>query len=200
MLVGVGLCIWGLGDILNERLQSKRIKEFKNDFEAAVKHGEPSWDEIKEIAATRYVTQNEIWKILRDVHREVLTGRDKELEPHKDIIKSYIEHYEKAQPFEGIPNDLRIHLERLREKFSENIELLDPLTSQIKDLVAVNQKERRQQKYYTIGGFFVGLLGLAFAFYTYFAEVHKSPVLQQNMEASQDSEQSSANKSIQPTQ
>jgi hypothetical protein len=40
-------------------------------------------------------------------------------------------------------------------------QFLEPLTSQIKDLLAVNKNKQRLQRYYTTAGFFVGLAGLA---------------------------------------
>ncbi|MHB1013925.1 MAG: hypothetical protein ACYC2W_01425 [Desulfurivibrionaceae bacterium] len=100
--------------------------------------------------------------------REILTGENKQLLAHKDLIRSYIEKHKEEEPFEGIPNDIRIHLERLREKINGQKELLDPLTNQIKDLLTINEKEKKHQKYYTIGGFFIGLLGFCFAIYSYF--------------------------------
>ncbi len=186
---------WGLGSVLEDFFEMKQVSKFSKDFKDTVKHSKPSWEDIKEIASTRGLTQSKIQFTIREYNREIMAGRVEDLSQHKELIKSYIAQYRKDEPFEGLPNEVRIHLERLRDQINGNEHLLEPLTTQIKDLLTINQKEKRQQKYYTIGGFFVGLAGLAFALYTTFAE----PNLTEATNAGEPAQTESANKSMQPT-
>lgn len=143
------------------------LKSFEKDLRESVLHSQPDWDEIKDIAASREVSKKKLFSILIKTKREILTGRDKELEPHKSVIVNYLSKFNEEEPFEGMPDDLKVHLQRIRDKLVGNEALLDPLTAQINELLSINAKERRQQKNYTIIGVFVGVAGLVLAIYTY---------------------------------
>ncbi|MEQ1638888.1 MAG: hypothetical protein ABL903_19690, partial [Methylococcales bacterium] len=136
----------------------------------------------------------EIMFTIKKYYREIMAGREEELSSHKELIKSYIDQYRKDEPFEGLPNEVRIHLERLRDRINGEEQLLEPLTSQIKDLLTVNDKEKRHLKYYTIGGFFVGLAGVAFSIYTTFTQ----PQIETNKIEPLKEQTEGANKKIQP--
>jgi hypothetical protein len=186
---------WALGTIIEDIFEMKQINNFSNDFKDTVKHSQPTWEDVKEIASTRGLTQSKIHYTIRKYYREIMAGREDDLYPHKELIKGYIDQYRKDEPFEGLPNEVRIHLERLRDQIDGNEHLLEPLTSQIKDLLTINKKEQKHQKYYTIGGFFVGLAGFTFAIYTSFIDPQiEPPEVSQSM-----SQNESANKTIQPT-
>ncbi|KRW82830.1 hypothetical protein [Marinobacter sp. P4B1] len=186
---------WAFGTIIEDIFEMKQINNFSNDFKDTVKHSQPTWEDVKEIASTRGLTQSKIQYTIRKYYREIMAGREDDLSPHKELIKDYIDQYRKDEPFEGLPNEVRIHLERLRDQIDGNEHLLEPLTSQIKDLLTINKKEQKHQKYYTIGGFFVGLAGFTFAIYTSFIDPQiEPPEVSQSM-----SQNESANKTIQPT-
>ncbi|MGS4907424.1 hypothetical protein ACVDHI_04555 [Aeromonas sp. 25-248] len=166
-VIGVSaIFAWFLVSILGEIFETIALSDFSKDFKDTVKHSTPTWDDIKEIASSRGLTQSKIQNTIRKYHREIMAGREVDLSPHKELIKGYINQYKNDEPFEGLPSEIRIHLERLRDQTNGNNHLLEPLTSQIKDLLTINEKEKRHQKYYTIGGFFIGLAGFAFALYT----------------------------------
>ena len=160
---GIIFISWAFGSMLEDIFVIKSISDFSKDFKDTVKHSQPSWEDVKEIASTRHLTQSKIQFTIRKYYREIIAGRDTDLTDHKDLIKGYIDQYRKDEPFEGLPNEVRIHLERLRDNINGNEHLLEPLTSQIKDLLTINETEKRNQKYFTIGGFFVGLAGFSFA-------------------------------------
>lgn len=166
IIVMITFIAWASSQILDDMLKLKSINEFSKDLKDSIKHSQPSWDEIKEIASTRGLTQAQIQPTIKKYYREIITGRDEELGQHKEIISGYIEKYRKDEPFEGLPSEVRIHLERIRDQINGNEHLLSPLTSQIKDLATANESDRKTQRYYTTGGFFVGLAGLLIAIYT----------------------------------
>jgi len=156
---------WILTSALEEYFKSKWEKEFEVDLVLAIKISQPSWPQILQIAASRQVRNERIYWILQRLLREILTGRNTELASHRDLVESYIKQMKETEPFEGMPKEIRIHLERLREQLTTPAQSMEPLADQIRELLSVNDKEKRQQKYYTTGGFFVGILGLAFAVY-----------------------------------
>lgn len=197
LIFAIGLLGWLLGSILQDVLEAKWIREFSEDFKDSVKHSQPNWDEIKEIASTRGLTQSKIQYTLRKFYRDILTGRDSDLLEHKALIKGYIDKYREDEPFEGLPNEVRIHLEKIREQLAGNEHHLEPLTNQIKDLLTVNEKDRKYQRYYTVGGFFVGLAGLGLAAYTVLVQPDFTEIVQDHP-VSQVEVPKSANKATQP--
>ncbi|MBJ6958419.1 hypothetical protein JG654_19075, partial [Vibrio cholerae] len=99
---------------------------------------------------------------IRRTVRDVLTGQEEELKPHLELLNSYTKEYKEVEPFENLPSDIRLPLERIREQLEDQA-LLEPLTSHIKQLVELHSKENKRQKFYTAGGFFIGLLGILLA-------------------------------------
>jgi hypothetical protein len=134
----------------------------------AIKHSQPSWEHVSDIASTRNIKNTDVYWILQKFLREILTGRESDLASHQKIVEGYLTKIKEIEPFEGIPTEIRIHLERIKEQLSNDTMLMQPLTGQIRELLSVNEKEARQQKYYTVGGFFVGFVGLIFAAFAYF--------------------------------
>jgi hypothetical protein len=168
VVVGLGsFFLWLISSITNDYAQFRARKEFQHDVVSAIPNSQPTWDEIVDMAATRNVTTAGIDEVLRRIKRDVLTGRLATLQEHRGILDAYLSKHREKAPFDGLPNDMRLHLERIREQIASRAELLEPLTAQIRELVRMNEKDKRHQRYYTVGGFFVGFVSLIFAAYTY---------------------------------
>lgn len=186
LLIGAGgFLAWMLGSLLEDMFAMRWRKQFEADLKLAIKHSHPSWEQVADMAASRNIKNEDIYWVLQKLLREILTGRETDLAAYRETVEGYIANLKEVEPFEGIPTEIRLHLERIKEQLSNNIHLMQPLTSHIRELLTVNEKEKRQQKYYTIGGFFVGFLGLIFAAFAYFyphsdneamAAVVKSPL------------------------
>ncbi len=143
-------------------------RQFKQEMVRAIQHTQPTWQQMLDIAETSNVSAATTYHLARQLHKEILVGADKELQPHRALIEGYISTHKRTEPFEGLPNEVRIHLERLRDHLDGKEHFLEPLTIQIRELVSVHRKEHRTQKRYTTWGFFIGVAGTAFAAYAYF--------------------------------
>ncbi|MEZ8256005.1 hypothetical protein [Vibrio cyclitrophicus] len=152
--------------LIDVAFEVKAYDKFESDFKQLLVNSEPSWGDVKTVAESRDLGKRQLHRIMRSVYRDILTGANSELAQHKELVKSFLEAYDKDEPYEGLPSEIRVHLDRLNTQLKEHEHLLSPLTSQIKELVAVNDKEKKAMKYYTISSFFVGLLGVIYAFYT----------------------------------
>lgn len=168
LITCVSFLVWGLGTILEDVFSMKWEKHFQEDLILAIENSQPTWPQILQIAASRQVKNERVYWILQRLLRETLTGRNTDLAPHRTLLETYIQNMKEAEPFEGMPKEIRVHLERLREQSSISPQSMEPLANQIRELLTVNQKEYKQQKYYTAGGFFIGIIGVMFAAYTYF--------------------------------
>lgn len=170
MVLGGGFIAWFFVTVLEAIViimtDRSNLKSFKSDFENAVIHSQPDWDGMKRIAKTRGLKPSQIYWSLEEYIREIKTGENEKLSEHLELIDSYIAAYKHDEPFQSLPSDIKLHLERVRDKLGST-ELLDPLTSQIKDLLAIHSEESKKAKFYSIGGFITGLLGVALAIILY---------------------------------
>lgn len=143
-------------------------KKFKEELLAAIMYSQPTWQQVIEIADTSQMPMAAVHQMVREFYKAILIGGAKDLLQHKDLIEEYIASHKRAEPFEGLPNEIRIHLERLSDALGKETHLLDPLTNEVRELVTVYKADYKLQKRYTSWGFFLGLVGLAFAAYSYF--------------------------------
>lgn len=167
LLVALISMAWSIATLLADILKLKRKKLFTDDLKLAILNSKLSWKQVIDLAETRNIKRAEVYPTLQLLIREMLTGRIAELQPHRAILEKFLEEFREAEPYEGIPEEIRIHLERLKDQVPDSTFLLHPLATQIRELLSVNDREQRLLKYYTVGGFFIGLLGLFFAAYVY---------------------------------
>jgi len=165
-----GFMVITIFDIIEK---NSRRKQFEVDLKLSIKNSQASWDEIKGIASTRGLNQRDIIRILENNMREILTHREKDLLEHKDLVESYILEYKKYEPFEGIPDEIRIHLERLQEKVEIETSLLEPLTTQIVDLLKINNSVNKRQRFLAYTGVFFGIIGFIYGIYA----SNKEPII-----------------------
>jgi hypothetical protein len=158
---------WVLLSITEERKNTRARQKLLQDIGGAIKHSQPAWEQLVEMAETDGLGAKTACELTRSLYRELLVGKNQEYEPHKALIESYLAEHKKAEPFEGLPTETRIHMERLREALAGHEQLLEPLTSQIRELVSVYEGDKKVQKRYTAWGFFLGLIGVIFAVYPY---------------------------------
>jgi hypothetical protein len=158
-----------MNNVLDDLFSLKSARRFKEDVTMAIINNRAvlTWAHVLQIAETRSISQSQIHKTFKELLREVLAGRNISLAKERDLIETFIAKMKVTEPFQGLPNEVRIHLERLREALEEQPEKLEPLTAQIRELVAINNKEKRIQKYLTMAGFVIGIIGLGFAAYSY---------------------------------
>ena len=90
---------------------------------------------------------------------------------NSDLIKYFqnlYEELEKDEPFEGLPSEVRLPLERIRESLPQGKEyLIQPLTSKLQELSAKSFRTRRWMWVLTIASFIVGLVGTFFGAFPY---------------------------------
>lgn len=163
LFAAVLIMLWLLRTIIIDVEEIIVLSILKRDFRAIVIHSQPSWEELKSLAPTWGLTLPQLQRIIRRLYLEVMAGREKDLHLHKDLLKGYISEYRREEPFAELPSEISINMDRLRNHASGNDHLLELLTSQIMDILSIKKKGNRILKYYTIGGFFVGLVGLVFS-------------------------------------
>src|SRR5690606_11807050 len=102
----------------DEFIRLKQRKLFRQDIALSLMHkGEQlTLHHVQQIAQTRSISQNDIQRTLRILLREVLAERNLSLTRYQGLLESMLSEMKKTEPFEGLPSEIRIHLERLREE------------------------------------------------------------------------------------
>lgn len=166
-LAVLGLMLFfGVISLLSDRETQKSISKFEEDLLLATKNKALTWEQVKIIAETRGLSREDIKKALNELLRDALTGSKEDITAYTESFEKYIHHYLEEEPFADIPNDIKIHLERLLDHLPKDIHLLDPLVAQLKEFSMKNIKERRKQTALAIVSLLVGIIGLAFGLYS----------------------------------
>ncbi|MDP8219333.1 MAG: hypothetical protein P9M03_11485 [Candidatus Theseobacter exili] len=164
ILVIVVFLVWIAVMIIDEVLTVKRIKNFEKNLKKSIKHCQPSLKEIEILASTKGINQSEIQYVFKEILREIFIGNNMNLEPYKQNLLSYLDQYKREEPFNGIPNEIRTQLEKLREKLNGDAIILEPLTEKIKDLLLINKRKAKRERIISISSLIVGIISLFFAF------------------------------------
>jgi hypothetical protein len=168
MLAGAAASGMLLGMVDESRKQKRRRTLLTSEISEAVRHSQPTWQQIVDLADLDGNSTKDAYFCVRKLYKDLLLGKAKDLEPHRELVETYISTRKQDEPFEGLPTETRVHLERLREAMSGKEQLLEPLTTQIRELVSVYERDKRGQRRYTVWGFFITAASLVFAAYTYF--------------------------------
>ncbi|MFL1480951.1 MULTISPECIES: hypothetical protein [Pseudomonas] len=188
MICAVGV-VWFLMWVTNAVIDGiyfiKTGNLFRKDLKLSIGYSRPTWTQLCEIAYTRDVSQMHAYKIIRALMRDVLTGEeiDDEAGSKRTLLESYIDAYRLSQPFEGLPNDTRLTLDRLRTELGSKSDSLHPLTLHIRELLKINDKVNRRQRIYTSVGCLVGVLGFLFAVYAFLYSVMPAEVAETSQHA-----------------
>lgn len=108
----------------------------------------------------------------QDLHillRRLFTSAVKNNTPEfLSYIQNLYEDTEKQAPFEGLPSDVKLHLERIKEALgNQNRNLMEPLATQLQDINITNKRKNKTMWILTIGSFVIGLIGVIMAFIPY---------------------------------
>lgn len=147
-----------------------RIKKFEEDYKLALIHSQISWEDVKNICNTRGLKSKEVIYRIKNIHSEILIGREEKLNNFKDLISSHIKNYENDEPFDNLPNNIKFNLEKIKEKLNHNALMLEPLTKEILQILKELDKNNLKQKIFNWMSLIIGISGLLLAIFTTFIQ------------------------------
>ena len=165
IVVGAGsLAYWIFIVIIDALGTAINQWRFRRAFRKAILHSQPSWTQVCDIALDYGMSKHVAYGAAREFLREILVGSDekRELDTHSQLIESYVQAFKDDEPFDGIHDDTRLTLEKLRKDLGPNAGVLMPLANHLRELTRINDVSNRRQRFYTFGGFVVGVLGLVY--------------------------------------
>ena len=176
VLLSVGFLILFLllNSIIDDIFKVKFSRIFLEDLKKAIKYKTLAPQQISTLAESRNLNTRYTVHSVKKAVGDLLTTEDDNLKEIEQL-QNYLTYIKQIEPFEGVPSEIRIHLERIKDHSPDLTNLLDPLAIQIKELATVRSREMRLQKYYTVGGFFIGLIGIAVAVWMYINPPQSAP-------------------------
>lgn len=95
-----------------------------------------------------------------------------------DYFQELYQDYERDELFEGLPSDVRLHLERVRESLGKDKDhMLQPLASQLQDLNDENIRKHKKMWWVSVASLMIGVASLALAAYAYYKPLSTNGVV-----------------------
>ena len=139
-----------------------RVNRFNHDVRQIIWKRDITWEQLKLLAATHSVESYEIRNTLNDSYRTVLLSIDDEpnIAKIKVRLDELIERYKQEEPFDELPAQIRIHLDRLKRLSDMNAPLVDDLAEQLRIFSLKAMAERRLQSRINLLSLLFGAAGV----------------------------------------
>lgn len=148
---------------LDEAAKRRRRKSVGELVGSAFSKSPLTRKQIEILSADNRLTSRDTQILLRNQFSEAVKSADEKRDEKIKYFQGLYEELEKDEPFEGLPSDVRLHLEKIRESIGKEKDfLMQPLASQLQDL---NSSAKRKEKWMwglTIASFAVGVVGVIF--------------------------------------
>lgn len=162
-----GTVVWLIfifGDAIDTAVRQSR---FCKGLRGALEAGQPGWADICLVASTAGVSKQVAYLELRYLVRDLIVGTQKDDAngTRRKLLEALVAEYELEEPFEGLPGETRLELERIQKSLSGQTHLLHPLTAHFKELLKANDSRSKRQGFYTFAGFLFGVFGAGYGVY-----------------------------------
>lgn len=168
----LGVAILFLLPMLGEAIELRtRRKRFKSKLNDAYQVSPPPWKHVLVIADQALLRNtkqsHQIKTVLKNILSDVLVGSEEYSDEKVKYLDSIISQLEDNEPFEGIPDNLVLHLQKIKETLEPNSLDIVPLVKELQELSAERIKEKRNSKIISAISLTVTVLSFAFAIYVY---------------------------------
>ncbi|MEM7034639.1 MAG: hypothetical protein AAF629_34175 [Chloroflexota bacterium] len=140
--------------------QKQKFEEFAKILAQAFTRRDLSLEQVEIMANAENIPREEIGLALRKTLSSIYQNSD-ESERSVAHIESVLKDFVDSEPFEGIPKNVKIHLEHLRDhmKTDEHIILLQELSNKLRELDQINSRERRLERVKSTWSLIFGVVG-----------------------------------------
>ncbi|MND19068.1 hypothetical protein D3C80_93690 [compost metagenome] len=171
IMVLFGMFAWAIPTIIDKAVKYKRRIKFGKELSRLFESKTLDRPQIEILAKEYYLNSKDIQLTARREFKNSLCTNDISNEK-ANYFQSLFQDYEKDEPFEGLPSDVRLHLERVRETLGkDNDHMLQPLASQLQELNDVNVRKQKRMWLVSVASLMIGVVSLAFAAYVYYKPI-----------------------------
>ncbi|HCE4958439.1 TPA: hypothetical protein NGV86_004644 [Vibrio parahaemolyticus] len=136
--------------------------KFRKNLDEALKNEDLEWDDVKHLINDSNISMTQCVYVLNKIKTEEIVKGSKTNK--RNLIEKYIREINNEDPFEGIPEKIRISLVALKEKGTPGINF-EVLVKEIRQVVRKNSKEQLLLKRCTIWGFLISVISILIAIY-----------------------------------
>jgi hypothetical protein len=138
------LAVWLGPAILNEALTKNRRKRVGEQIANAFSKKPLTRKQIEILSTDNFLTPRDIQILLRNQYSEAIKSTGENRDSKIRYFQELYEEIEKDEPFDGLPSDVRFHLEKIKESLGKEKEfLIYPLSSHLQNF---NSKTIRREK------------------------------------------------------
>lgn len=176
IMVVIGMFAWALPTIIDKAVKFRRRIKFGKELSRLFESKTLDRPQIEILAKEYYLNSKDIQLTVRREFKNSLCANDF-LNEKANYFQSLFQDYEKDEPFEGLPSDVRLHLERVRETLGKDKDhMLQPLASQLQELNEINVKKQKRMWLVSVASLMIGVVSLAFAAYVYYQPIPGSMI------------------------
>jgi hypothetical protein len=187
-----GYFLWAVNTITDSLINIRQRNKYKEALvKAMIINEDLTWDQAKVIAEVRLLSQSCIKKSLNRLIDEALTEKDFEVSVKR--LEAFKTSFNKDEPYDGIPNELKLPLDKIKKEIENGQELLEPLVGHLKEFSNQSAASKKRQNIISATSLIVGLISFSYAIYT-----TNTPELE-TVQALQSEIKAMPNKSLQPT-
>jgi len=146
--------------------KSKNHKKLRDNIEAAISNGVPSWEQIRAIESTYHLLRpNSLKNNLNLLIKSKVVSGSQENSAQLELLQGWKESLKSDEPFEGIPSELKLPLERIRKEAPEHQHLLEMLVSQLQEFSEKSTNEKKRKNFVSILSLIFGIAGFLIGAY-----------------------------------
>lgn len=162
--------IYQSNQIGNEFAEFLLRRSLRFKIESALRKKYYSKNDIDVLAKSLGFQSKVAHKVCLKIQSKIIEGKLPDIENKKEILDQIIIDYEKSQPFEELPPDIKYSLIAINNNYKGEYGDIDRLNISIKSILDNNDKESKKQRYINYISFAIGILSFAFAIYTQFSK------------------------------
>lgn len=155
--------IWGLKKVMSGIAIILNTRTFKINLNRAIQDSTPTWEDIKHLQDDSGISSRDCLWVFNKIKTSLIVSGNKE-KNKRALIDNYITMISKEDPYEGIPDKIKMHLMTIQEQLN-GVTALTLLAKEIRTLIVSNKKEYNLLKFCTVGGFFIGSIGFIIMIY-----------------------------------
>lgn len=160
---------WGVCDSLVMLRRSFDLKDFKRNIAKRMELGPIDMEMVRVFGKSPFLMHSDLEHAIGNLQIAYTNSSDEEVRSKSPVLKKLYAKMKAEQPYQEIPEKLRLPIEKIRAKLGEDAdEALTPLVRDLLEFSNKKQREERWAKIFGFGGAMASIAGLAAALFFQF--------------------------------
>lgn len=170
IIVCLSLIMYQTNTLAKETVDLFFRKKLRKNIISALKGNHDTKEDIDIISKSLNFNSRNAHKECLKIQSMIIRGDLPDLELKKDHLGKIISDYEKNQPFDELPPDIKYYLINIKNNYNGSGYDIDMLNINIKAIIDENNNETKKQKYVNYISLSFGVVSFAFAIYSQFSQ------------------------------